>query len=183
MNKYILAIVVLLVSLLSLTAQADGGQKKFNIGIGTYALVVGYDDDFFENDELSGIVISATYAFMDQFAIRGVYYSIDHDDVSGLDSQGVDLLGYFGTGLATHGFKAYIGGGIFSETWELSPVEQDFSGLQINGGLGYNWDVVALDFVLAIRDPSDYEEFASRFTFRSVDAAAISGSLMLSARF
>jgi len=183
MKKYIPVLLVLLVSLSSLNVQADTALKKFNIGIGSYALVVGYDNDFLENDELSGFGLSGTYAFTDQFAIRGIYYSLDHDDVSGLDNNGIDLLGYFGTGLATHGFKAYIGGGIFNETWKLSSVEEDFSGLQINGGLGYNWDVVALDFVLAIRDPGDYEEFANRVTFRSIDAVAISGSLMLSARF
>ncbi len=182
MRNNMFALLVLLV-FLSSSAQADNGQKKFNIGIGSYALVVGYDDGSFKDDELSGFGLSGTYAFTDHFAIRGIYYSLEHDDVSGLDNKGIDLVGYFGTGLATHGFKAYIGGGVFSETWEFSVVEEDFSGLQINGGLGYNWDVVALDFVLAIRDPGDYENFINRTLFTNVDAAAISGSLMLSARF
>lgn len=183
MRNKMLALLVLFAFLPSLNAQADNGQKKFNIGIGTYALTIGYDDAFFQDDELSGFGISGTYAFTDQFAIRGIYYSLEHDDDSSIDNKGIDLVGYFGTGLATHGFKAYIGGGLFSETWKSSTVEEDFSGLQINGGLGYNWDVVALDFVLAIRDPSDYENFINRTLLTSVDAAAISASLILSARF
>ena len=93
------------------------------------------------------------------------------------------MVGYFGTGLATQGFKAYIGGGIFSEEWESPARTENFGGLQLNGGIGYNWDVVALDFVLGIRDPSDYEEFIQRVLFVSTDAAAVSGSLILSARF
>jgi hypothetical protein len=176
MKFHILLIFASLITLLSLDAKAEGVEKKFNVGIGTYALKVAYDD-------LSGIGISVSYAFSDQFALRGEYYTLDHDDISALDDTGIDLVTYFGTGLATHGFKAYIGGGIFNETWELLGYEEDFSGLQINGGIGYNWDPVALDFVPGIRDSGDYEDFIQRALFINVDAAAISGSLILSARF
>ena len=55
--------------------------------------------------------------------------------------------------------------------------------VQLNGGIGYNWDVVALDFVLGIRDPSDYEEFILRTASINTDAVAVSGSLILSVRF
>jgi hypothetical protein len=183
MKLHILLIFASLITLLSLDAKAEGVEKKFNVGIGTYALKVAYDGPYLLDDDLSGIGISVSYAFSDQFALRGEYYTLDHDDISALDDTGIDLVIYFGTGLATHGFKAYIGGGIFNETWELLGYEEDFSGLQINGGIGYNWDPVALDFVLGIRDSSDYEDFIQRALFINVDAAAISGSLILSARF
>jgi hypothetical protein len=81
--------------------------------------------------------------------------------MSALDDTGTDLVIYFGTGLASHGFKAYTGGVIFTE----------------------NRDPVALDFVLGIRDSSDYEDFIQRALFINADAAAISDSLILSARF
>lgn len=183
MKVYIYVMLVSFITLFSLNAEAEGEQKRFSVGVGTYALVIGYDDPFIENDDLSGIGISASYAFSDNFGIRGEYYSLDHDDFSAIDDTGIDLVAYGGTGLATRGFKAYIGGGIFSETWELSGFEEDFSGLQINGGIGYNWDAVALDFVLGIRDPGDYEDFIQRNLLISVDAAVVSGSLLLSARF
>jgi len=183
MKVYTLVMLAPFITIMSLNAKAEGEEKKFNIGIGTYALKIAYDDAFLVDDDLSGVGITASYAFTDHFAIRGGYYSLDHDDFSAIDDTGIDLVAYFGTGLATHGFKAYIGGGIFNETWKLSVFEEDFSGLQINGGIGYNWNVVALDFVLGIRDPGDYEDFIRRTLLINVDAAAISGSLILSARF
>lgn len=183
MKAHILVILTSLIMLLSLNTKAEDLEKKFNVGLGTYALKIAYDDVNALDDDLSGFSISVLYAVSDQFALRGQYYLLEHDDVSSLDDTGIDLVAYFGTGLATHGFKAYIGGGLFNETWELSGFEESFSGLQINGGIGYNWDVVALDFVLGIRDPSDYEDFIQRALLINVDAAAISGSLILSARF
>lgn len=167
---------VFIISLISLNTHAEGDEKKFNIGIGTYALTISYPS--FIDDEFSGLGLAASYAFTDRFAIRGEYYSLEHDQLSALEVSGTDLVVYFGTGLATQGFKAYIGGGLFNETWEISGFEEDFSGLQINGGFGYNWNVIALDLVLGIRDPSDYEDFLS-----TPDVTAVSGSLILSARF
>ena len=52
----------------------------------------------------------------------------------------------------------------------------------MNGGLGYNWEVVALDFVLGIRGTSDYEDSLQDAGISS-DVTAVSGSLILSARF
>ena len=86
-------IVVLAVLLLSLNTQAEGQEKKFNIGIGTYALKIAYDNSLVGNDdELAGLGISASYAFTDHFAIRGEYYSLEHNDDSNLDVTGIDLV-------------------------------------------------------------------------------------------
>lgn len=171
-------------SLLSLTIQAEEMEKKFNVGIGTYALSISYDNaSSGADDELGGLGLSASYSFTDKFSIRGGYYSLEHDDFSSLDATGMDLTAYFGTGLASQGFKAYIGGGIFSETWDANGFEEDFSGLQLSGGIGYNWNVMALDFLIGIRDASDYEDFVNTAFDASTDASAVSGSLMLSAVF
>ncbi len=172
---------VFIISLISLNTHAEGDEKKFNIGIGTYALTISYPS--FVDDEFFGLGLAASYAFTDRFAIRGEYYSLEHDQLSALEVSGTDLGVYFGTGLATQGFKGYIGGGLFNETWEISGFKEDFSGLQINGGFGYNWNVIALDLVLGIRDPSDYEDFIFRSLGVTTDATAVSGSLILSARF
>jgi hypothetical protein len=113
---------------------------------------------------------------------KGAYYSTEHDDFSDLEADGFDLALYLGTGLASKGFKAYVGGGIFNETWELFGAEEDFSGIQVTGGIGYNWDNIALDFIVGIRDPSDYEDFIEDNLFIDVDPAAVTGSLTLSIR-
>lgn len=181
MKSYIQTAFFISCALFTQSTFAQELEKKFTIGIGTYALNLSYNNS--TDDEFSGFGISASYAFTDQFAVRGEYYSLDHDDFSALEASGIDLVAYLGTGLATQGFKAYIGGGLFSETWEIAGFEEDFSGLQLNGGIGYNWDVIALDFVLGIRDASEYEDFIMRTIGVNTDATAVSGSLILSARF
>jgi hypothetical protein len=50
-------------------------------------------------------------------------------------------------------------------------------------GLGYNWEKIALDFWISVRDASDYEDMVSDSVGFSSDAAASSGALMLGYRF
>ena len=182
MKMYAL-IAVSVALLLPLNTQAEEQEKKFNLGIGSYALNISYSNALISSDELSGFGINALYAFTDNFAIRGEYYSLEHNDFSDIEVTGIDLVGYFGTGLATQGFKAYIGGGLYSENWSAPRLnDEKFHGVQLNGGLGYNWEVVALDFVLGIRETSDYEDSFQDAVISS-DVTAVSGSLILSARF
>lgn len=183
--KYLPALSFLFV--LSGSAMADATNdvsKPFNIGIGTYASVIAYDDATLKDDEFSGAALSFTYAFTDQFAARATLFSLEHDDFSDITSKGYDVLGYLGTGLATHGFKAYIGGGLFKDKWEVGPFSESFSGLQLSGGVGYNWDFVSLELVLGLRSAKDYEDsFNNSIFYSDVSAAAVSSSLLLSARF
>ena len=181
--KIFAPIAISIALVLPLNAQAEEPEKKFNLGIGTYALNLSYSNAFMSDDEFRGYGLNALYAFTDNFAIRGEYYSLEHDDFSDFEVTGIDLVAYFGTGLATHGFKAYIGGGLYSETWSLPGVnDEKFRGVQLNGGLGYNWDVIALDLVLGVRGTSDYEELFQDAGINT-DVTAVSGSLILSARF
>ena len=159
------------------------GEKQFTIGVGTYRSVIAYDTDFAGDDELSGISFSFGYALSDHFALRGTYFSLEHDDLSDLESTGYDLLAHFGMGLLKPGFKAYIGGGYFRDEWELASFSETFSGLQLNGGIGYNWESVSLDFILGIRDSGDYEDFINQNSSIQVSAVAVTGSLLLSYRF
>ncbi|KGJ92193.1 outer membrane beta-barrel protein [Thalassotalea sp. ND16A] len=161
------------------TQQTVNDVKHWNVGVGTYALVI--DDEDEGDDDFTGFGLSATYAFSDKVAIRGEYYSLEHDDESKLEVSGFDLVAYYGTNLMSPGFKAYIGGGVYSESLEYSSfdVDEDFSGVQLNGGIGYNWEMVSLDFVLGLRSVGDYEDFAGD----SADLSAATSSLIISARF
>ena len=172
-----------LISFNAFAASGGGTVKPFSIGVGTYNSIIAYDNSQAADDELSGGALSFGYAVSDQFALKVTYFSLEHDDNSSIESTGYDLLAYLGTSLATPGFKAYIGGGYFSDEWELRSFSKKFSGLQLSGGLGYNWDMVALDFVLGIRDASDYEDFVNANSFVQVSAAAITSSIQLSFRF
>lgn len=171
---------LLILLLLSFNASAsDYVAKPFSIGLGTYASVIAYDNAFIKDDEFSGLALSFGYAISNNIAFRGTLFSLEHDDYSNIDSSGYDLLAHFGTGLAQEGFKAYIGGGFFRDKWDVGFASETFNGLQLNGGIGYNWAAVSLDLVVGIRDSSDYEQFV----FNTVSAAAVSSSLILSARF
>ena len=181
LNKTIL-VSILTTTLTSFNVQAEEQQeKRFSVGIGTYALNLAYSDDAMgADDEFSGLAISAAYAFTDNVAVKGALYSMEHDDISGLDASGLDLVVVGGTGLATHGFKIYGGGGIFNETWEFAGYQDEkFSGIQLVGGLGYNWDVVSVDLSIAIRDSDDYADFIPG----TGEITAVSGGLTVSARF
>ncbi|HED35476.1 MAG TPA: hypothetical protein ENJ08_14870 [Gammaproteobacteria bacterium] len=180
MKAQLLSTFFALGTIFSTATEADT-NKNINIGLAGYALTIAYDDVFTADDDYSGTGISALYAISNNVAFRGTWYSIEHDDLPGLDNTGYDIVAYWGKGFTRHGFKAYIGGGFFRETQEFFGFKDNFSGLQINGGIGYNWDVISLDLTLGIRDPSDYEEFLSDFA--TVDAVAVSSSLILSARF
>lgn len=182
--KNLSSLLILLFISFSAYAGSDGNiEKPFTIGIATYRSVIAYDNAFAGDDELTGIAFSLGYAGLDQFAVRGTYFSLEHDDFSDIESTGYDLLVHLGTGLATQGFKAYIGGGIFSDKWEIGSFSKTFSGLQLNGGIGYNWESVALELILGIRDASDYEEFINANSSLNISAAAVTGSLLVSYRF
>mgnify|MGYP005991696981 CR=1 FL=1 len=161
------------------TAETNANQadKQWSVGIGSYALVI--DDEDYGDDEFTGLTLSSTYAFSDEFAMRGSYYSLEHDDWSALEVTGFDIVGYWGTGLMSEGFKAYIGGGVYHESLEVENVDESFSGAQLNGGIGYNWESVALDLSLGIRTVGDYEDFADD----NADLTAVTSSLTISYRF
>ncbi len=185
MKVYLQVALISISSLFSLSVQAEEQQeKKFSIGLGTYALKLAYSDASIGDDDFSGFAISAAYAFNDNVAIKGAYYSLEHDEVSELEAKGLDLVVVAGTGLATQGFKIYGGGGFFNETWTLSGFSEDenFSGFQLAGGLGYNWDVVSVDLSVAIRSASDYADFVERLGGTG-SITAVAGALTVSARF
>lgn len=173
----LIAVTALLIST-SLHAQ-DGLPKHWQVGLGIYNSTISYNNTF--DDEFSGGAIAVTYAMSDNLAFRGTIFSLEHDDFSDIESSGYDLVVYGGTGLLTQGFKIYGGGGLFKDTWEFFGFKENFSGLQLNGGLGYNWDAVAVDFVIGIRSVSDYDDLAN--DFGSTVDAAVSSNLSVSFRF
>lgn len=167
-------------------AYGDYVEKPFSIGIGSYVTKLAVDDPSFEDSDYSGYSLSFGYVISNNIALRATYFSTEDDDVSDITSKGYDLLAHFGTGFAKEGFKAYIGGGFFKDKQEFgSTGSETFDGLQLNGGIGYNWEVVSLDLIIGIRDSSDYEKAVQNnpFTGTSPDVTAVSGSLLLSFRF
>ena len=152
-------------------------MKQWSVGGGSASVALAFEET--EDDSFGGGALSATYAFNDNFAIRGNLYSLEHVDYSDVELTGFELSAYYGTGLATKGFKAYVGGGLYSESLEVSDFDEDFSGAHISGGFGYNWESVSLDFSIALRSTGDYEDLVDD----REEVAAASGSLVLAYRF
>ena len=152
-------------------------EKKVNLSFGTYAVAVAYVDAFISDETLSGTAFSASYATSDNIAFRGTLFSLTHDDFSNVDASGSDIMALFGTGFTKQGFKGYLGAGIYNESWKGPGGSLSFNGIQLNGGIGYNWDVMALDLLIGIRESGDYNSQAN------ADTAVVSSSFSLSVRF
>lgn len=181
LKKALLAAAVSLVATPALSDEAPE-QKRFSIGIASFATVLNYDAYYaIEDDNFSGFALFGTGAVNDNVAFRLTYANQSHEDNSNLDLTGIEGSLIAGTGLATTGFKAYGSIGFFSETLEYDGFSQelDFSGLMLGGGIGYNWNPISLEFWINLRDASDYEDFGGG----EVDVTAASGGLALSARF
>jgi len=179
---------ILLLFIFSFSAHADFNgydyvEKPFSIGIGTYASKIIAEDDSVVDAEFGGVALTITYVFSDHFSLRGNYFSLEEDTFSNLESKGFDLLAYLGTGMANQGFKAYIGGGVFKDKWTGSANSKSFNGLQLSGGFGYNWESVSLDFLINLRDASDYDDYFNEGVTNKSDVGAASGALLLSYRF
>ena len=170
------SILISLLFPLNLYAEVDD-KKKINLSFGTYAVAVAYVDSFISDETLTGTAFSGSYALSNNIAFRGTIFSLTHDDFSDVDASGTDIMALFGNNFTEQGFKGYLGAGIYNESWKGPSGSLSFNGIQLNGGIGYNWDAIALDLLIGIRDSGDYNSQAN------VETAVVSSSFSLSARF
>ncbi|MFT6269581.1 MAG: hypothetical protein ACJAVV_002407 [Alphaproteobacteria bacterium] len=163
------------------TGPSHEASKNWNVGGGFQTLSVSNDD---EDLDFGGLTFSAQYSFSNNYAIRASVHTLENDDFSDFTSDSFDLSLYYGTGLLDEGFKAYIGAGLFSDSWELGSFSGDesFSGFLLSGGVGYSWNYVAVDFIIGARAASDYADLIQE-AGGSGTITAITTSLVLSARF
>ena len=185
MFKKVAMIAALAVSYTPVFADEPAEEKKFSVGIASFATVIRADTGYGTvSNDFSGFALFGTGAVNDNVGFRLAYADQSHEDDSNIDLTAVEGSLIAGTGLATTGFKAYGSVGFFSETLKYKysgydDEEFDFSGLMLGGGIGYNWNPVSLEFWVNFRDASDYEDFGGG----GVDVIAASGGLGLSARF
>jgi hypothetical protein len=169
------------VLLFPLVAYSDTEPKNFNLGIGYYSLEI-YDEAYsYEGDRLNGASLSAAYMLSNKVALRGTYYLLKRGNFADTDASGLEALAYYGNGLAMRGLKWYVGGGYFSEEWDIATESNSFSGLQLGGGFGYNWERYSFDMFLHFRDTSDYDKQLA-VPGGEINTAGVL-SLMLSSRF
>jgi hypothetical protein len=176
---------LLIVLSIPVVANSDTEPKNFNLGIGVYSLQLyektSEETNLYDSDRLNGVSLSAAYMLTNRIAFRGTYYSLDRGNFPDTEASGYDVLAYYGNGMAMRGFKWYIGGGYFSEEWDVMTVSYSFSGMQFSGGFGYNWQRYSFDMLLHARDKGDYNNNLSEPDSEIRTAGVL--SMMMSARF
>ena len=175
----------LFLSTLLLAAQINASEVEsvpethWSVGVGSYVFSVANESNSSADLDFSGFNLAAGYAFNNHFQVRATYFSLENDDYSVLESKGFDMMAYGGVGLSEKGFRGYGGAGFFSDKWDSRNNSESFSGIQVGGGLGYNWGPAALDFVLTLRQADKYEDFM----YESGTYFAMSGNLTISYLF
>ncbi len=176
---------ILFLSTLSLGTQVNASnsevvpEKNWSVGVGSYAFTLSSDNSYSSDLDFSGFNLAAGYAFNNHFQLRGTYFSLENDDFSSVKSKGFDVMAYGGVGLSEPGFRGYGGAGFYSDKWSLPIGSESFSGVQLGGGLGYNWGPVALDFVVTLRQADKYEDYM----YETGTYVAMSGNLTVSYLF
>jgi hypothetical protein len=176
MKRFILLLTVaVLVMLMAVPAIAR--PRTGTLGVGTY--VVQFDSNGYK-DNFIGLGFSASTAISRNMVVRGVIYATEHEDMDDFTAVGVDAQLLFGKNLIRPGFKLYAGLDYFMETLELDlgewgSDEEDYSGLGLILGLGYNFRNMSIDWYGCARNPDAYDGF-------DLDTVG-AGSLMISMRF
>ena len=173
-------LLMMVLTIYPVLCQADS-DKHFNHGAGKYKMVLCNNTGF--DDEFTGYALSAQYAYTDNVAARISLYDTEEESYVQFDNDGVEILALFGTGLYTEGFKIYFGAGYFSEDWQLVTLSASHNGLMLSGGIGYNWNFIAVDLILGLRHVGDYQDLADQvYPVIEIDKST-STSILLSARF
>jgi len=157
-------------------------NKKFSVGVTAYNTTIATTFSNVEDVEFNGPAIFASYGISDNIGIRASLFSLESETNGALtttQSDGYDLSLHFGTGLETDGFKAYGGFGLFKDKWSGATNytgSLSFGGLQIGGGLGYNWENLSLDANINLRKASEYREVMDFMIANSPSSFGSSGT-------
>lgn len=173
-----LAAVALLLGGFSVAAVQAEEVKNHSVGLTSSATTVIFDD---EENTFSGLGLTYTGVFSDsgnrQWAGRITYASQEHVDFTSVTANALDASVLWGAKINRVGFKWYLSGGLFNEKWSAPGFSKTQAGLQLGGGIGYNWRPVSLDFWINLRNGGAYE--LGRFE----GDAASNGGLSVGYRF
>lgn len=164
---------------------AAAAQSNLSVGAGVYAIMFDYQEPI-KDFNYQGYTVTGTLALGPSSAVRGNLYFTEHEDYEQLTLNGFDAQFLLGSNLNKLGFKVYLLGGYWSETYEVDSAVKsddghDFSGLMAGFGLGYNWRSATLDLWGAWRQEDDYVDGASKS--ETVDLTVGSGALSFGIRF
>lgn len=170
---------VLILTLMPVPASAQGALA---LGGGLYASRMSYSR-FDRATDFTGLVVTGTYTFSDNFAVRGGYFHTDHDKFQDWEASGLDTAVLLGLNLRGDGPRAYLGVGYFTEAWRGEGWREDFAGPQAVLGGGWGWSRVALDLWVTVRGADDYADLIGRMGNSGGRVASRAGAIVGSYRF
>ena len=194
---------ILMSGLLGSIALAAQAETSHQLGVSSYAMDIDLSIpevfvpnvgtiDLSTTIESSGASLAYTVSGSDAAAFRFAYYNLDVDEIADIEVnageiKGFDLQILLGAGLNSTGFKVYIAPGFFSESVSFDAEEEDFRGLQIGLGFGYNWEVVSVEAWGNWRQGKEYEDFLNSFLpagfDEKIEVDVVSMGISISARF
>ena len=181
--NYKLLTALLTASLLSTTAYAE--QPTFSAGLSTFAISQNIDNGFSDQDvTFTGIQFIGSVNVADNVQAQLGIYDTEEEDFGRLEMGGFSLKINAGKGFQNRGFKAYGTFGFFNDTLTIknnSSFEEKVSGLEFGAAIGYNFEIVSLDYGFTIRTSSGYEK--DELWGSETDVTTATGYLALSANF
>ena len=172
------------IATLSLGAEAQ--QKlSFSAGISSFAEIqkASYYDGFESELNFAGLQFNGAANFNDNTQAQLSFYNAKEEDLSQIKVSGTSVKLNLGKGFQNKGFKAYGSLGFFNETLENTSTnfKDKVNGLEFGGAIGYNFEIVALDWGFTIRSTSGYEK--DNIFGSDADVTVTTGFLALSANF
>ena len=182
--KSLLISSLILAGFFSYSANAEENMT-FSAGASTFAEIQNFSNSSgYENEySFKGLQAIGSVNFNDNAQLMMTIYSAKEDEYSFLKVSGNTLRINLGKGFQKKGLKAYGSLGLFRETLENtnSDFKEKVSGFELGAAIGYNFEVVSVDWGFTIRDSSAYEK--EGIVNSDTDVIATTGYLSLTANF
>ncbi len=184
MNSKLLPLIAA-IGLNSTTAFAEQAKPTFSAGISTFAISQVVDDGYYAEDiTFTGLQFIGSANLTDQVQAQIGFYSTSEENYDQLEMSGYSMRLNLGKGFQKKGLKVFGTFGLFNDRLTIknnSSFEEKASGLEFGGGVGYNFEVVSVDYGLTIRTSSDYEK--DEVWGSDTDVTTATGYLALTANF
>jgi hypothetical protein len=154
-------------------AHAEESVKRQH-AVGITARMQTMKDSFAQSDFYGyGIVGSTTVLGGEDrdIFLRGSYTVLQSDNDFDPEGDSIEAALVWGSNLRANGFKWYLGGGYFRESWDFPYLVQNEDGSYstadestsasswlVTAGTGYNWKRIGIDVWVTYKNDSQYEE-------------------------
>lgn len=184
MNSKLLPLIAA-IGLTSTTAFAEQAKPTFSAGISSFAVAHTIETPYEEVDlSFSGIQFTGAVNLTDQLQATVGFYSADEQEFDAAEMSGYSIKLNAGKGFQSKGLKLYGTFGFFNDefTNKYQPgLEASANGVEFGAGIGYNFEVVSIDYGFTIRSSSDYE--TDEVMGSDTEVTTASAYLTLSANF